>query len=688
MILVLRKYVLVAIATFLSIVTYAQHSDNIPYVDSLLNVIDQNDDPVIKIKAYSQLCWIERSRNPQLALLNGNKGLQEISKNPELEYLKPELLNYLGLVHRNRGDYSNAITYYYEALELSTKYNNTIQKAYSNNNLGGIFTLKGDYLNAIKYLEKAFVNFKKIEDYNGLGYVCVNLGNLHRHNDDTQEAIDYFNQAVDYKNMMGDSVGIAILINLQAITYYDMGDYNKAYELYKDLEPLYTNNKDSKGLAVIKNYLGLLEVRKENYSKAIKYYRQAEKINRSIENKQGQATSLINMGYAYHKLNRRQESLSTIDRGFNIAKEIGDKEEIAHAYEIYSTIYSELGEFKNAYEFQEKYTHAIISKNDYHTKERLAALRINNELDKRSKQNLTLEKENENLNHENDEVKDSLTYYKYIAIVLFIFLLILGIYIFVLLRNNKESITDNSALIRANEQLSEANQTRDKFLSIIGHDLKNPFNSVLGLTGLLSSEWDTIPNEEKRYIINEINSTSNTLYELMDNLLLWAKNQANSIHVFQEEFNMNDYLVDMYEIFRNQASFKNIKIIMDIGDKNMVVADPNMISTVLRNLMSNAIKFTRKSGKISIELKQRDAELEFCISDNGKGLLPDDLKRVLETESAHSTKGTENETGTGLGLLLVKEFIRLNGGVFWVESKVDIGSKFYFTLPKKSRPKF
>lgn len=685
----MRTFIIVVLATFFSLNIIAQHTDNIPYVDSLLSVVENSSDPKTKVKAYSQLCWIERSRNPQMALDNGNKGLQVISNHPQLDYLKPELLNYLGLVHRNKGDYSNAINYYFEALELAKKYENTIQIAYSNNNLGGIFTLKGDYLNAIKYLEKAFINFKKIEDYKGLGYVCVNLGNLHRHNDDTQEAIDYFNQAVEYKNMVGDSVGIAILINLQAITYYDMGDYEKAFELYKELEPLYTINKDKKGLAVIKNYLGLLEVRNQKYSRAINYYKQARNIHEQIESKQGMATSLINMAYAYHKLGQKKDALKSIEKGYNIAKEIGDKEEIAHAYKTYSIIYSELKDFEKAYLFQEKYTKAIISKNDYHTKERLAALMINNELDKRGKKNQTLEQENENLSHENNEVKENLFIYKYISIALVLLLIGVCIYIFVLLRNNKESINNNSALILANQQLSDANQTRDKFLSIIGHDLKNPFNSVLGLTSLLSSEWETIPNEEKKYIINEINSTSNTLYELMDNLLLWAKNQSNSIHVFQEEFNLNDYLVDMYELFRNQASYKSIKILMDIGEKNMVYADPNMISTVLRNLMSNAIKFTRKSGKISIELKQRDSELEFCISDNGKGLLPDDLKRILDTtNSGHSTKGTENETGTGLGLLLVKEFIRLNGGVFWVESKVDIGSKFYFTLPKKSGRRF
>ncbi len=168
----------------------------------------------------------------------------------------------------------------------------------------------------------------------------------------------------------------------------------------------------------------------------------------------------------------------------------------------------------------------------------------------------------------------------------------------------------------------------------------------------------------------------------MDNLLLWAKNQSNSIKIYKEEFDVNEHIIDVYELFRNQASFKEIKIILNIGDENMVYADTNMINTVIRNLMSNAIKFTRKGGKVEVDIKHTANELEFNVSDNGKGILPEDLKRILDDKSTHTTKGTANETGTGLGLLLVKEFIRQNNGVFWVDSKPGVGSRFCFTLPR------
>ena len=220
-------------------------------------------------------------------------------------------------------------------------------------------------------------------------------------------------------------------------------------------------------------------------------------------------------------------------------------------------------------------------------------------------------------------------------------------------------------------------------MSIIGHDLKNPFNSVLGLTSLLVDEWESIADEEKKYIINEVHGTGNTLYELLDNLLLWAKNQSNSIQQRMEIFDINEYIINVYELFRNQASFKEIEIKLLIGKENMVYADPNMISTVLRNLMSNAIKFTRKGGTVQLGVTRRSEELEIDISDNGKGILPEDLQRILDEKDSYSTKGTNNETGTGLGLLLVRDFVKQNNGVFWVKSRIGVGSRFYFTLPYK-----
>lgn len=137
----------------------------------------------------------------------------------------------------------------------------------------------------------------------------------------------------------------------------------------------------------------------------------------------------------------------------------------------------------------------------------------------------------------------------------------------------------------------------------------------------------------------------------------------------------------MYDIFRNQANFKRINVRLEISETNEVFADPNMIATVIRNLLSNSLKFTREGGQIVISTKRKNDTVEFSISDNGMGILPDDLKRIFENKDRHTTKGTARETGSGLGLLLSKDFIQRSNGLIWVESKPGEGSLFTFALP-------
>jgi len=266
------------------------------------------------------------------------------------------------------------------------------------------------------------------------------------------------------------------------------------------------------------------------------------------------------------------------------------------------------------------------------------------------------------------------------AFLLLLFLLAI-VFSVVLFLKNKSKRDINRVLESNNKELKEANETRERFLSIIGHDLKNPFNSVLGLTSLVIDEWETIPDNEKFNIINEVHLSSTSVYELMDNLLLWAKRQSGTIKAKPNNFDLNKSVITVYEIFRNQATFKNIKIELKIGKENMVYADEDMINTVLRNLLSNAVKFTRIYGNIIIEIKREASEVKFAITDSGKGIAPDDLKRILDDKDSFSTNGTSAESGTGLGLLVVRDFVKMNRGIFWIETAVGEGSKFHFTLP-------
>ena len=658
-------------------------SDKIPVVDSLELLIEESNNPYTLIESYSQLCWILRSRDPEQAIIYGNKALQLIKKNPKFSNMRAETLNYLGVVNRNKGDYGNAMEYYFEALKDAEENNNNIQIAYSNNNLGGIFTLKGDYIDAIDYLKKAFHFFSAENNLKGMGYACVNIGNLYRHTNEIEEGINYFDKAIVYKQEVNDTIGVAITMNLKAIALYDSEHFKEAHELYIELQNLYVNNKDEKGLSVIKNYLGLIETSNGNYHKAIKYFKESIEICEKIYNNQGIALAKINSSIPYCLSKQKTKAFNILDEGFAIAREIGDLELIKLSYSSYSKIYYSHGDYKLAYDYKTKYQKTHDQHLDNLTRERISSLRINNELEKKKSHTEYLEKRTTLLEENVSLAEEKLKLQHYLVASLVIIILMILIPLIVLFRKNKSKLSHNEDLISKNKELQESNETRERFLSIIGHDLKNPFNSVLGLTSLVIDEWDSLPNDEKLNILNEVQSSSNSIYELMDNLLLWAKNQSGTINAYPERFNLNENIVDVYEIFRNQATYKQIKIELNIGSTNYVSADPDMINTVLRNLISNAVKFTRKGGKIAIELKKLSTEVEFSITDNGKGIPPEDLKRILDDRKGFTTKGTSQESGTGLGLLVVRDFVEKNNGVFWIESKVGIGSRFCFTLPDR-----
>jgi len=679
----LRVYTIVLSVLFWSLFHLAHGSDKVIIQDSVNHVIEQSSDPYALVQSYSQLCWTKRSSDPENAIAYGNMALRIIDKTPTLDTLKPEVLNFLGVVYRNKGDYMIAMNYYKDALTLSTQQQNHVQIAYSNNNLGGISTLKGDYFNAVKYLEKAHYYFKVVKDTSGMAYVAINLGNLYRHNTYLSDAIDYFDQAILYKEAINDTVGLAIAMNLKAISYFQSEEYKKALGIFEKLQSKYEHNQNDYGLATLNNYLGLIEVNNKNFVEANNHFEEAIKLFDKIFDKQGRANALINMALSHHGLGNNKTALKKLASGYSVAKEIGDNEALASAYKNYSQIYAQLNRYQEAYNYEVMYRDAILESFSFQFREKLVALRINNEFEKETQKNESLEKDNAELIDRLQSVEKTKTLFIVFTSVLLLILIFLLIPLILYYRRSKNNKFHNIELVSSNEQLSEANHNRERLLSIIGHDLKNPFNSVLGLTTLLVDEWDTIADEERRYIINEVHGTGNTLYELLDNLLLWAKNQSNTIHQRKELFDINEQILNVYELFRNQASFKEIEIKLNIGKENMVYADPNMISTVLRNLMSNAIKFTRRGGTIQLGLTRRSEELEVDISDNGKGILPEDLQKILDDKDSYSTKGTDNETGTGLGLLLVRDFVKLNSGVFWVKSRIGVGSRFYFTLPYK-----
>jgi two-component system sensor histidine kinase/response regulator len=239
-------------------------------------------------------------------------------------------------------------------------------------------------------------------------------------------------------------------------------------------------------------------------------------------------------------------------------------------------------------------------------------------------------------------------------------------------------------LEKINNQLKETVATKDKFFSIIAHDLKNPLGGLMEISNLLYNEYSQYDDEQKNKIVKAIYESSKNTYNLLDNLLTWSRMQTNGIKYNPEIINLYDLIYETSHILENMCSGKNIDLNLSMDKSTEIYADKYMLSSVVNNLLSNAIKFTPVGGTVNISAELTgNGYIRICVSDNGTGISQDGISRLFRIDQNYSTKGTNNEEGTGLGLLLCKEFVERNGGTIWVESELNRGSHFFFTVRTK-----
>jgi len=229
--------------------------------------------------------------------------------------------------------------------------------------------------------------------------------------------------------------------------------------------------------------------------------------------------------------------------------------------------------------------------------------------------------------------------------------------------------------------LKEANQTKDRFFSIISHDLRAPFTSLMGFSETLIDSYDSFDEKTKKNFARAIYDSAEQIYNLLDNLLQWSLAQTNSIVFKPGKVDFSTVVDENISLMEKSAELKEITLVSAIDGDRVLFADINMLNTILRNLFSNAIKFTGKGGNITLSSTAKKDFLEITIADTGVGMSDEYMKKIFRIDEKHLTRGTEKETGTGIGLVLCKDFIEKHGGKIWVESKPGEGSRFSFTLP-------
>jgi len=625
--------------------------------DSLMQNISGKDDSV-KIRMLNDLSWDYRSNNPPLALQLGNEAVK-IARSHGDNHLLAESINLVGVVYRYLNKYDKALDNFKEALEISVTSKDTNQIAYSYNNIGGLYRVQGSYDLALEYIFKALYLFEKIKDNNGAAFCTINIGMIYRRQKNFQKALEYLMRTLQLREQTGDRNGKALALIQIAKINFETGNSLSALNYYYKVEKEYSYLDDQKGLADTWGGIADILSQKENNAKSIEYRIKALEMAEKIGYVQGIVTSRISLGFIY----AQEGKINLAENYFNDALKLADSSNIASSkIECYSALskFNELKkDFKQAYFYSQKTSVLRDSLRKKENIERTAGLEAIYDWEKREKENILLYKDL--------ELKERQRNYLFVIVVLVLFVS------FVMYRMYRSKKIDS-------EQLAKFNTMKDTLLRIIAHDLKTPFNVIFGYTEVLKEDFKSISDEEKLTYLESIRKASRLSIQLLENLTMWSKSHADKIEFKPANINLGDVVKENIYILEPSAESKKISITSTIPENVEVFADENMLKTILRNLISNGIKFTNEKGKINIYCEQSKNEVKIFVEDNGVGMDDVTKESLFNLEEFLSAEGTAGERGTGFGLVLCKEFVSKNGGKIWAESELGIGSKFIFTL--------
>ncbi|GBD91612.1 non-motile and phage-resistance protein [bacterium BMS3Abin04] len=652
----MTKTLLITIILLTFSTTFAQNT-----INNLLSKL-KIATPEEKIQIYNKLCWKLRSDNPDSAIFYGEKAIALAKKLNKQNYI-PESYNFLGVVYRNKGQYIKALTYYNDALKLAQILKDSAEIAYSYNNIGGIYRILGNGILALENTLKALKYFESQKNESGIAFSTINLGIIYFNEKDYVNALKYLKYTLKIREKLGYKKGIALTLNQIAIVYYALKKYNKSLQYYNELSKLYKKIGDKKGIASTLEGYSDISYYQHFYYKALQSLKKSLAINKEIENKAGVYRNLLKLGIIYAKLNMVKTAFEKINEAKKIGRELNSLQFLLYEYKYLSEFYEAIGKYKLALKNYKSYSSLRDSIYSKENLQMIANIQTGYELEKKGKENQILEKEN--------QVRITERNYLIAITVLVLFLIAILSYRY---RTNK----------KLNKKLFEANLTKDKFLSILAHDLKNPFNTTLGYLQILLEDFDDLDTPGKYELIKNTYESSQRNLALLENLLSWARAQGDRIEFLPKLIDIRQVTNEIISIFKQSAKNKQIKLKNNITVKIYAFADEQMVKTILRNLINNAIKFTHNGGSVSISCESMKDQIKICASDTGVGIAQEDIEKIFKIDVKHSTLGTANEIGTGLGLILCKEFIEINSGKLTIESTQNKGSIFSFTLPANS----
>jgi len=608
---------------------------------------------------------------------------EALSISEELNYARGKANSYanLGEMYINLSDFNTAMKYHRKALEIREASGDKHGTALSLNSVGGTFEHLAKYDEAMKYYYKAIANEEANSDTKELSVSYSLVATLHYILQDYPRALEYCTKALKIREELNDRNGMANSYELMGLINYDFKRLGESLKYHRLALNVKSQLNDRIGIAGSYQNIGMVYRLMEKYDLAISFFNKAIQLRVALGDKRGIAASLTSIGEVYNTQGEKQAALDHFLKAFKIRVEIKDKRGIVRSYFHLSNQYKTMGDYKKAFEYQMLYHTYKDSLERARTLQKLNTLDMQYQNEKKDKEIALLQKEN---------VNQKLVRKSLVAGFLFVTVIALGIFFAyrakrktncLLEEKNREINIRQEELERLNEELKISNATKDKFFSIIAHDLRSPFFGFLGISEELAMNSANLSREEVSEYAGIINQSAKKIFNLVNNLLEWSLLQSGRIDPEFAELNIYDEVESIKDLFISSALNKSISIYNEVQSCQAAYADKKMVETVLRNLVSNAIKFTATGGRISVRSKSEGEHLEISVSDTGIGMEKEVIEKIFSIDSARSAKGTHGETGSGLGLILCRELIEKNGGKVSVESQLGKGTTFTFTLP-------
>lgn len=594
---------------------------------NVLNGTGNDHTDSISVNNLNQKCWSLRRTDPRLAISIGRESL-EIAERTGYDEGKAQILNYLGICYLRLQDPRTASDYFFKALSFSDSLNISIEKGYALNNISTSLLLLGEYSQALSYANKSLTLQTKNKNKKGIAYAWVRMS-------------DVYSSLQRY-----DSLLITAEISCKLLQELNMKENS---------------------LIALKN-IGRAWEGKKQYKKALNCY--LEIANCITISKTTVRNVYADLARVYNLLNLPDQAIH-YGKLWMITEKANDLilKQMANAYAL-------KGVWKEAFQQAEM----SMDIKDNNSKEEIF---LHNK-------NLQILYETRETKKENAGLKVKLGTKNLFLLTFAIIIFLIGLLLTILLGRRNQQIRLNKKLNHKNEEictqrdrLEEINQTKDKLFSIIAHDLRGPIGSTSAFLEVLTTKEIEFTKEELLNNLILLKNSSNATFKLLENLLTWALTQRGEIVFSPSQNDLVRLVQSNIDLFTSNAENKKIQIINELDRQLIFEFDYNMINTVMRNLINNAIKYTGENGQITISANEINNEVIICIKDTGIGMDDETAKMLFIKDINRIRKeGTKGEKGTGLGLILCKEFVEKHGGKIWVESEPGKGSSFKFTLPR------